>query len=65
MYEAPTVCRCRALFVHTELMLWWERAGMGTAITIHGARNTKLKSSPEKHKKTAREEKTQRESQRC
>ena len=30
----------------TELMLWWENAGMGTAITIHGARNTKTKSSP-------------------
>ena len=65
MYEAPTVCRCRALFALIELMLWWERAGIGTAITIHGARNTKLKSSLEKHKKTAREEKTQRETQRC
>ena len=37
----------------------------GNGIIIHGARITKMKTSPEKHKKTAREEKIQRETQRC
>ena len=65
MYEVPAPCRGGELLVLTELMPWRERAGMGTATLIHGARNTKMKSSTEKHKKTAREEKIQRETQRC